>query len=312
MMLRFYLGGTKPCFVTGAAAAPALAASLNLRRRMTACGHLPLAPAWLAVALTLAALPASAQTADDRPALGSTFTGPNLADLPTGGSLYSVFDTMAAEVISDRIDTGGLYTGEAARIGSHGSSWTQTLFRVGDVDITNPSGSGTPLLVPSVYGWDRVQTATGLMPIEMNAPGMAVSMVPRQPSTTWTSSFDLFGTGPSLLSRQEVTDPPAIARQHTWTDVHAVLSGPLIPGQLGIVLVGGWTSSTRYERDDPTLLSSDDGSVMAHLVFTPTPQDEVHTVGWIETTSSPYANRLAFAQPLASESTNAALVQSSW
>jgi hypothetical protein len=137
-------------------------------------------------------------------------------------------------------------------------------------------------------------------------------LFPRQPSTTWTSSFEIFGTGPFLLSRQETTDPPAIARQHTWADGHVVLSGPLVPGQLGIVLVGGWTSSTRYERDDPTLLSSSDGSVMAHLVFTPTPRDEMHTIGWVEGTSTPYANRLAFAQPLASESTNAALVQSSW
>jgi hypothetical protein len=268
--------------------------------------------AWLAAVLTLAALPAAAQTTDERPALGSTFTGANLADLPTGGSLYSVFDTMAAEVISDRIDTGGLYTGEAARIGSHGSSWTQTLFRVGDVDVTRPDGSGTPLLVPNVYAWDRVETATGLMPIEMNAPGMAVSMFPRQPSTTWTRSFEIFGTGPALLARQEVTNPPAIARQHTWTDGHVVLSGPLIPNRLGIVLAGGWTSSTRYERNDPTLLTSDDGSVMAHLVFTPTPRDEMHTIGWIEMASSPDANRVAFAQPLASESTHATLVQSSW
>src|SRR5256885_5686543 len=93
----------------------------------------------IAVAM-LAAGPASGQSTPERPVLGSTFTAPVLADLPTGGSLYSVLDTMPAEVISDRADTGGLFTGETARVGSHGSSWTQTLFRLGDADITNPNG----------------------------------------------------------------------------------------------------------------------------------------------------------------------------
>ncbi len=260
----------------------------------------------------LSASPASAQTASERPALGSTFTLSVLADLPTGGSLYSVFDTIPAEVISDRIDTGGLFTGEAARVGSHGSSWTQTLFRVGDADVTSPDGSGTPLLLPSVYAWERVNITTGLMPIEVSAPGLSVSLVPRAPSATWTRTFEIFGSGPSLLARQATTNPPAIARQHSWNDGHVLLSGPLVPNQLGLVLTGGWTSSTRFEREDLTRLDSNIASAFAHLVFTPNGRDELHTIGWIEHASFPYVNRVAFAQPLASETTNSVHVQSTW
>ena len=266
----------------------------------------------LVAAALLAAGPASAQNAPQRPMLGSTFTAPVLADLPTGGSLYSVLDTMPAEVISDRVDTGGLFTGEAARVGSHGSSWTQTLFRLGDADITNPGSGGTPMLIPSVYAWERVDITTGLMPIEVNAPGMAVTLVPRRPAATWTRSVEGVATGPALLARQTPTIPPSLATQHTWLDGHVLFSGPLVPKRLGIVFIGGVTNSSRFERADPTQLDSSIASAFTHLLFTPNDRDEARVIGWVEHASSPYVNRLAFAQPAASEGSNAVHGQVAW
>ena len=266
----------------------------------------------VAAALVLAARPAHAQQPPERPMLGSWFTAPTLADLPTGGSLYSVFDTMPSEVIWDRVDTGGLFTGEAARVGSHGSSWTQTMFRLGDADITNPNRGGTPMLVPSVYAWDRVEITTGLMPIEMNAPGMGVSLVPRRPSKTWTRSAEIVATGPSLLARQTPANPPAIATQHTWTDGHVLLSGPIVPDRVGIVFLGGVTKSSRFERGDVRYLDSSLASAFTHLVFMPNPSNEVRAVGWVEHASTPDAVRVAFAQPLAAESGSAVHGQLTW
>src|SRR5207249_7250211 len=107
------------------------------------------------------------------PAPASTLTtslpADALSDLPSSANSFSLFETAQPELISDRIDTAGLSTGEAARIGAHGSSWTQTLFRVGDVEITDPDGSGTPLLLPEVFQWQKIELATGLLPIEVNS-----------------------------------------------------------------------------------------------------------------------------------------------
>ena len=256
--------------------------------------------------------PVWAQTPPDTPTLGSTFTAPVLADLPTGGSLYSILDTMPAEVISDRIDTGGLFTGESARVGSHGSSWTQTMFRLGDADITNPDGSGTPMLVPGLLAWDHVDITTGLMPIEVNAPGMAVSLAPRTPSATWIGTVQFLGSGPSLLARQATTMPPAIARQHSWHDGSVFVSGPLVPNRVGIVLTGSFTNSTRFEREAFTLLDSRAVSAFTHVVFTPNPYDSLRVVAWADRATFPYGNRMAFAQPLASETTEAVHAQATW
>ena len=68
-----------------------------------------------------------------------------LTDLPSSSDLYSLLETMPADVISSRMDTGGLGMAQPARIGAHGSTWTQTQFRIGDISVTDPSGSGTPL-----------------------------------------------------------------------------------------------------------------------------------------------------------------------
>ncbi len=263
-------------------------------------------------ALLLTASTALAQTSSDDWTLGSTLNVPMLADLPTGGSLYSVFDTMPAEVISDRIDTGGLFTGELARIGSHGSSWTQTMFRIGDADVTNPYAGGTPLLVPGAMAWDRVDIASGLMPIEVNAPGMAVSLTPRRPSDKWIRTFEVFAAGPSLLARQETTDPPAIARQHSWNSGNLFLSGPVIPNRLSLMFVSGWTSSSRFERSDPTRLDSAIGNALGHVVFAPNQRDEIRVLGWVERSRVPYVNRVAFSQPLSSEGANAVHTQVTW
>ena len=266
----------------------------------------------LAADLLVVASPMSAQTPATHPKLGSTFTVPVLADLPTGGSLYSILDTMPAEVISDRIDTGGLFTGESARVGSHGSSWTQTMFRLGDVDITNPDGSGTPMLVPGLLAWNQVEITTGLMPIEVNAPGMAVSLTPRMPSASWMGTVQFMGAGPSLLARQANTIPPAIAHQQSWYDGSVLVSGPLVPNRVGIVFAGSFTSSTRLEREPSTLLDAQAVSMFTHVVVTPNPSDSVRVVAWADRNAFPYANRIAFAQPLASETADAAHGQVTW
>src|SRR5207247_7840843 len=100
------------------------------------------------------------------PPLGSTLTVNALADLPSsGGNLLTLLDTVIPELISDRVDSGGLNVGGTARLGAHGSSWTQTLFRLDGVDITDGDGSGAPLLLPGVVMWDRVVDATGPLPI---------------------------------------------------------------------------------------------------------------------------------------------------
>src|SRR3982750_3354797 len=113
--------------------------------------------------------PASAQTPlafEDRPPLGAEITVGPIGDLPSSANLFALLDTVVADVIADRIEAGGTAAGSPSRVGAHGSTWTQTAFRAGDGDITHPTFTGLPLLMPGVDAWEHVEVASGMLPID--------------------------------------------------------------------------------------------------------------------------------------------------
>src|SRR5580765_1449047 len=95
--------------------------------------------------------PVAAQTPahdDEPPAIGFSFGEDTLKNLPLGGNVYALLETTQPEVIADRFNSGGLNVGEPSRVGGFLGSWSQTLFRIGDVDVSDPAGSGASLLFP--------------------------------------------------------------------------------------------------------------------------------------------------------------------
>ncbi len=234
-----------------------------------------------------------------------------LADLPSSDNLPSLLGAVLPELIPDRLDTGGISTGEAARLGAHGSTWTQTQYRLGDVDITDPDGSGTPLFVPGVLEWQSVSVVTGLKAIDVNAAGPAVSLVPREPSAAWLRRVE-GSFGPSAFSAGDLTNPPAIQRMDTWKRVHALASGPIVPERLGLVVAGSWMQSSRFDRSDPTRVFADQASLFAHLVYTPAPRTTLRTVGYGQRVEFPATNRGVWQQPGAAERDRSAHVQSTF
>src|SRR6186713_1682977 len=149
---------------------------------------------WLmwAASATAQTAPASPAPLEAPPKVAIETTTPAwvLMDLPSSGTLYSLLETVNPEVISNRIEGGGMYPSSPAHIGAHGSSWTQTLFRVGDINVTDPDGSGTPLIFPGVLEWERVDVNTGMMGVEVNAPGTVLNLAPRRPSSKWIRQFE--------------------------------------------------------------------------------------------------------------------------
>jgi TonB dependent receptor len=248
----------------------------------------------------------------ERPTLSTEIPLEALTSLPASSNLYSILDTIQADVISDRFDTGGLGTAQPARLGAHGSTWTQTQFRIGDFGITDPTGSGTPLFMPGVLPWERIDVNTGLMPVDVNAPGLAITLSPRRPAESWTRSVEGFFAPPGLQAGRTVSTPPAIERIDAWQDGSLLVSGPLIANRLGIVLAANVAQGSRFERADPTPHDSSIASGFAHLVFTPSARDEVRLVALGQRTSYPYAHHIAFAQPSASERDVSAAGELTW
>src|SRR5436305_13838858 len=160
---------------------PALIASMN------AAASSAMSRFYLLIVFSFAAAAARAQDAprfQERPPLGAEITVDAIGSLPTSANLFALLDTTVPDVIADRIDAGGTATGSPSLVGAHGSRWTQTTSRIGDVDITNPTMTGVPLLMPGIDVWEHASVATGLMPIDVGSPGMSVTLLPRQPPGT--------------------------------------------------------------------------------------------------------------------------------
>ncbi|HEX7140167.1 MAG TPA: hypothetical protein VF219_20105, partial [Vicinamibacterales bacterium] len=252
------------------------------------------------------------RTSGDRPPLGSSLTVDALGSLPAGANLFTLLDTTGPDVISDRLGTGVLGVGETVRSGAHGSTWTQTLYRLGNAELTDPGGTGTPLLLPGVSEWESVDIATGIMPMVASAPGMAVSLVPRRASSIWTNWLDLAASPSGLNAGSPDDNPPAIARLNTSGSANLVLAGPLIPDRLGAFINASYLRSSDFERSSTQTLDSSLGSVFANLMATPATGSAIRMTGWFQGSRAPLAHHDAFGQPTSGEQDRAVTAQVSW
>ena len=250
-----------------------------MTRRLLVCSLV-----WLgsAAAATAQPVPAPAPAEAPRPIIiETTLPAWVLRDMPASGTIYSLLETVHPDVVSNRIEGGGMYPSSPAHIGAHGSSWTQTLFRVGDINISDPDGSGTPLALPGVLEWERVDVNTGMMGVEVNAPGMVLHLTPRRPSRTWIRQIEGVTGPPELQAGRAVPSPPTIAHLHRYGNASVLISGPL-RDRLGVVFAGSYSRATRLDRANPVELDSGLASAFTHLVYTRSPRDEVRSVFWFQ------------------------------
>ena len=248
----------------------------------------------------------------ERPPLGAAVTVGPLGALPAAGNLFSLLDTLVPDVIADRIDAGGISAGSPARVGAHGSTWTQTIFRVGDADITSLSGTGAPLLMPGVDVWEYVDVATGLMPLDVSAPGLAVTLTPRRPGGSWTRSLQLIGAPPAFTGGSASASPPTITRLGSFGHANVFMSGPIVQDKLGALVSANWIRSSYYERDNPTALQASLGSAFVNLTATPTSSDEIRLIGWGQRTRDAAPNHFLFNQPAAGQRNLGMHGQAAW
>ena len=204
-----------------------------------------------------------------------------LRDLPAGANLFSILETTQPELIADRFNSGGLNAGDPARIAGFLASWSQTQYRLDDVNISSPT-DGAPLLFPEVAFWDNVGITTGLMPADTNVPALAVSLSPRRPGSRWVRVLEVSAAGGGLVASLDERRAPPIIRLDQWTHGSVFASGPLIHPRVALAVGGSWTGNSTFVRAEPRRHQADVGSAFAHVVVTPTQEAEVRTVAWIQ------------------------------
>ena len=249
-------------------------------------------------------------TNNSNAAIGSTYSQTLLRNLPISNNLFSLFETTEGEIISDRFYGGGLNTGHPASDGAFLNSWRQSQYFVGDVNVTIPNG-GSPFLFPVVMLWERVDVATGLMPLGVNVPALAVSLDPARPSTSWIRIVEGSASGKSFVARPSTSVAPPIETLTQWSHGDVFVSGPVSP-RVGLVAAIDWAGNSQVERTGTKEADGQAASAFANLVFTPDASHEIRTVGWVQRTKAPVAVADAFLRPLLADETTFTHVQSTW
>lgn len=197
-----------------------------------------LRPAVAALALLLSTS-AAAQT---------VYPAPTLRDLPTGGNVFGLLETAQPEIATDRFNSGGLNTADRDRMGAFLASWTQTLYRIGDVSVSSPY-DGRAMIFPEVAWIDGVSASMWHTGAEAAAPGLTVAMRPRAPtSDAWRGSIEAMASGGSLARSSPDYLPPAITQLEHFNSVTGLMEGSAKDGRLHVMFGGASAGSTILER----------------------------------------------------------------
>lgn len=244
------------------------------------------------------------------PALGTTLSSDLLDDLPVGDSAYAVLETTQSEVIADSFYNGGLNVGADARLGGFLGSWSQTLFRVGDLDISDPSGSGAALFVPDASMWHHITVNTGLMPADINTPGLAVTFEPRRAGRTWERVFSVSGASGGFAAGPPAGQAIPIARLKNVAEGAGRISGPL-SDRASVVAGFSLSHGSRYFREQLADSASSNATGFAHVTFTPQPARDMHALAVVQRTTRPLADWHAFQDSAATTGSTAVHLQAS-
>jgi hypothetical protein len=156
-----------------------------------------------------------------------------------------------------------------------------------------------------------VRVDTGLMPADLNSPGLAVTLEPRRPSVAWIGTIAGGGSGGSLAAGAPNHQPPPIARLDEYAHGSGLVSGP-IGGRLGLVAGGTWASSRSLTRELAPSTRSTLGSGFAHAAFAASPNREWRALAWVQRAETPFQEWLAFQDPTSATQDTAVHVQSTW
>lgn len=230
--------------------------------------------------------------------------------LPESGGVWGIIERADPLVVTERIEGGGAFP-EMQRLGASGASWTQTSYRLGEADITDPDATGFPLLYPNVDALESVSVVTAGQSPDAYGAGTSVTLVPRRPATAWQRSVQFMGSPHGFQSVNVRPGAPSIGRLQSMATGSFVMSGPVSP-RLGLLVAGALGRSARAERDRSAILTSRTQDLSAHLVFSATSHDEVRVFGQNDRVVLPSAGRAVLIDPGLQQRDRFTVVSSTW
>lgn len=203
---------------------------------------------------------------DILPAARTVISAAQIERLPTGLSLNSLLENQDSVATTNRIDVGGMGEATPVLFSSRGaSSWTQNVYLLNGLDITEPYAGGTPLIVPDVLSLRFTSLFNAAAPIQALTPGAYFDLTPREGTSVfhggaWGFYLDKTFTTTNItpaLRAEGMTESSSFNR---LMDLNLHLSGPF--GDPRWRYFTSWTSQSAgrdlgdYEPEDESRLYS--------------------------------------------------------
>jgi hypothetical protein len=254
-----------------------------------------------------AALLPQASYAQQEPPHTSVYDSDFLRDLPASRDLFSLLETSEPLTMADRWDGGGLYLGEAGRLTARGASWTQTVFQLDGLDLTDPLVGGRPLVQPWHEGLASMDFEIGGARRGATGPGPLVAVTTVRPQDAWTGALAL----DARFGGSDEPAPPAIARFDHWRRGALTAAGPL-GDSVGLMVAGQTGSSARFVRGRTAPDPSSAHALMLGLHWKPSERDRLIVRAIGQKSEIPYSDRSVFGESGLTEDEDALHGSATW
>ena len=182
----------------------------------------------------------------------TVYPGSTIHDLPTGGNVFALLEGAQPEIVTDQFNSGGLNAGDGDRMGAFLASWTQTLYRIGDLTVSSPY-DGRTMIFPEVAWLDGVTASMWHTGVDAASPGLSVAMRPRAGTAErWTGTIEVMASGGSLARPSPAHLAPAITQLEHFNSISGAIEGAAKGGRLHVMLGGASTGASILQRGDTT------------------------------------------------------------
>ena len=185
---------------------------------------------------------------------------------PSAHNVWSLIENQDLSATTNRIDVGGLWGDRPALFGARGnSSWTQNVYLLNGMDVTDPVWTGMPLFYPDFYAIQYSQLINAGHPPFALSPGGHLNLMTWEESSVFTGSLSAFYIPKSFRSFNitPLLEREGIFESHTfdsYADANIRISGPIVPGKLSFTAVASVYRIGRdiaeYERMDKSSVNS--------------------------------------------------------
>jgi hypothetical protein len=197
---------------------------------------------------------------------GTSLSRSHIQGLPLAHNVWSLIENLDLSATTNRIDVGGLWSGIPALFSARGGgSWTQSLYALNGMDITDPYDPGRLLLYPDFYALSSVLHTNAGHPASFLLPGGHFNLITSRGSDDFKGAVSAFYISHSLQADNvnPKLEEEGLFESHKFNymlDGNVQISGPVIPGKLTFFTsVSAFDLSrnvAEYQEDDLSKLLS--------------------------------------------------------